>query len=158
MPLVRRLDLVASVHCVQRTRDVAMRAMQSAGRPELGGCLRAAAAGGAMNRRAGTRSSDGASHGRNTRKLSRSVSERLEELDCDPIADMVRLARDESLSPVLRARMIAELATYVAPRRKSVDLAGAEGTLLNLVPDFNMSGLTDQELQTLIDLLSKGQA
>jgi hypothetical protein len=70
---------------------------------------------------------------------------------------MVRLAKDESLSPVLRARMFAELTAYVAPRRKATDdLTGSDGKPLVLDENFNMSALTDEELQTLVDLLSKG--
>ena len=55
------------------------------------------------------------------------VQQRLAELDCDPIQGMALIAMDEGNPPELRARMFAELAQYVAPRLKSVELSGADG-------------------------------
>lgn len=50
------------------------------------------------------------------------VQQRLAELGCDPIEGMARLAMDEGNPPDLRGRMYAELAQYVAPKRKALDL------------------------------------
>ena len=83
------------------------------------------------------------------------VEERLREPGCDPIAGMAKLAQDETLPTVLRARIFAELAHYVAPRVKAADLTGADGIPLELMTDFNMEVLTDQELETLAYLLNK---
>ena len=52
------------------------------------------------------------------------VAERLAELDCDPFEGMVRIAMDESAPIEVRARMHAELAQYVAPKRKAVEVTG----------------------------------
>lgn len=51
------------------------------------------------------------------------VAERLAALGCDPIEGMARLAMDDSVAPELRGRMYAELAQYVAPKRKALDVA-----------------------------------
>jgi hypothetical protein len=68
---------------------------------------------------------------------------------------MAKLAQDETIPAVLRARMFAELATYIAPRRKATDLTGTDGKPLDMEFEFNRDALTDQELQMLHDLLLK---
>ena len=56
---------------------------------------------------------------------------------------------------LLRARMFAELATYIAPRAKATDLTGPDGKVLDLMGDWNVDFLTDGELETLIALMGK---
>jgi len=68
---------------------------------------------------------------------------------------MAKLAQDETVPTVLRARLLSELAHYVAPRARAVDLTGADGIPLELMTDFDMEALTDQELETLAYLLNK---
>ncbi len=51
------------------------------------------------------------------------VIEKLQLLGCDPLAGMAQLAMDPSNSPELRGRMYAELAQYVAPKRKALEMA-----------------------------------
>ena len=46
---------------------------------------------------------------------------RLEELGCDPIEGMVRIANDPDVSPELRGKMFAELAGYIHPKRRAVE-------------------------------------
>lgn len=60
------------------------------------------------------------------------VAERLAALGCDPIEGMARLAMDESVAPELRGRMFAELAQYVAPKRKALDVASASHQPVNI--------------------------
>lgn len=50
------------------------------------------------------------------------VQERLRELDCDPIEGMARIAMDERNAPELRGRMFAELAAYLAPKRRAIEV------------------------------------
>ena len=69
-------------------------------------------------------------------KLAREVAAKLEELKCDPIEGMVRLARDKNNTPELRGKMYAELAQYVYPKRKSVEHSGPGGAPIEL----NVSG------------------
>lgn len=51
------------------------------------------------------------------------VADRLAALGCDPIEGMAKLAMDECSPPELRGRMYAELAQYIAPKRKSLDVS-----------------------------------
>ena len=57
-------------------------------------------------------------------------------LNCDPFAGMVKLAQDESLDPSLRGRMYAELAQYIMPKRKSVEMEAKVETVEVKGPDF----------------------
>ena len=91
------------------------------------------------------------------RNEAETVAERLRQLDCDPIAGMVKLAQDEAIPAMLRARMFVELTRYIVPHRKAVDLTGADGGALDVTAGFNMSALSDQELETLVVLLKKGE-
>jgi hypothetical protein len=47
---------------------------------------------------------------------------------CDPIEGMARIAMDERADLSIRAQMIKELASYVAPKRRAVEMK-AEGQL-----------------------------
>ena len=62
------------------------------------------------------------------------VIERLEALGCDPIEGMARIAMDMTTPVEVRARMFAELAGYVAPKRKAVEHNGAGGFQIVLSP------------------------
>jgi hypothetical protein len=57
-------------------------------------------------------------------KRTQAVAELLAEMDCDPIAGMAHIALDEANSVELRAKMFAELAQYVAPKRRAVEHSG----------------------------------
>jgi len=59
-------------------------------------------------------------------KMTQLIFEKLTELGCDPIEGMAHIAMD-TLNPLeVRARMFAELAQYVAPKRKSVEIASED--------------------------------
>jgi hypothetical protein len=60
-------------------------------------------------------------------KRTIAVTEKLEALDRDPIEGMARVAMDESQPIRLRAQMYKELAQYVAPKRKAVEVTGEDG-------------------------------
>ena len=83
------------------------------------------------------------------------VDEQLRKLNCDPIAGMAKLTQDDAVPVVLRARMFAELATYIAPRRKAMELSGPNGGPIDLEDSLNYSLLSVSELQTLAALLDK---
>jgi hypothetical protein len=55
---------------------------------------------------------------------TREVAELLESLDCNPIEGMVKIAENPENPPELRGRMYAELAHYVFPKRKSIEVSG----------------------------------
>ena len=56
-------------------------------------------------------------------RKTQEISALLESLGCNPIDGMAKIAMDEKHSPELRGRMYAELAQYVYPKRKAVELA-----------------------------------
>ena len=55
-------------------------------------------------------------------KRTQQVAELLLELDCDPIRGMAEIAANKRHPIELRAKMYAELAHYVHPKRKAVDV------------------------------------
>ena|SRR3989442_1928650 len=55
-------------------------------------------------------------------KRTQDARELLEGLGCEPLAGMARIAMDEEQDIELRARMYAELAPYLYPRRKSIEV------------------------------------
>ena len=55
------------------------------------------------------------------------VAATLRRLGCDPIAGMARIALSDDAGIDLRARMFAELAQYVAPKRKATEVTGPGG-------------------------------
>ena len=60
-------------------------------------------------------------------KRTLEISARLAELSCDPIEGMARLAMDSKNTPELRGRMFSELAQYVYPKRKAVEVSAQGG-------------------------------
>lgn len=54
-------------------------------------------------------------------KRTLDVAEKLAKFGCDPILGMARIARDKNSSPELRGRMLAELAQYIAPKRRAIE-------------------------------------
>ena len=60
-------------------------------------------------------------------KATVEVQQRLSELGVDPIEGMARIAMDPEATLELRGRMFAELAAYIAPKRKAVEHTGADG-------------------------------
>jgi hypothetical protein len=60
-------------------------------------------------------------------KRTLDVIDRLQELRCDPIEGMAKIALDPQNPVELRARMFSDLAQYVAPKRRAIDHSGSEG-------------------------------
>jgi len=111
-------------------------------------------------------------------KLTQEVQHRLAELGCDPIAGMARIAEDVTpclvcthglledgrvcgqcqgtgklqSPPELRGRMYAELAQYVAPKRKAIEVSGPDGGAIELSP-----ARREQILQRAALMLEEGQ-
>lgn len=55
-------------------------------------------------------------------KATQLIIDKLDALGCDPINGMAQIALDKCNAPELRARMFAELAQYIAPKRKAVEI------------------------------------
>tara|TARA_R100000458_G_C8270903_1_gene245624 strand:- start:379 stop:669 length:291 start_codon:yes stop_codon:yes gene_type:complete len=56
-------------------------------------------------------------------KRSKEIQERLDAMDVDPIEGMAMIASDPTITPELKFQCFKELAQYVAPKRKSVDVS-----------------------------------
>jgi hypothetical protein len=61
------------------------------------------------------------------------VIERLAALRCDPIVGMACITMDEKAPPAIRARMYAELAQYIAPKRKALEHSAEPGFIEGLL-------------------------
>ena len=59
-------------------------------------------------------------------KRTQEAAQILDELGCNPIRGMAEITMSESHPVELRARMFIELAHYVYPKRKTVDVRVAE--------------------------------
>ncbi len=60
-------------------------------------------------------------------KQTAELVERLEALGCNPIEGMAQLALNVENTPELRGRMFAELAGYLYPKRKAVEVKSDDG-------------------------------
>jgi hypothetical protein len=62
-------------------------------------------------------------------KRTQDVIERLNELGCDPIEGMAKIAAQAMTEGelMLAGQMYKELAQYVAPKRKAIEMTGANG-------------------------------
>jgi len=57
-------------------------------------------------------------------KKTQAVADMLAEMNCNPVEGMARIAQDETAPVAVRAAMYRELAQYVFPKRRSVEIAG----------------------------------
>lgn len=60
-------------------------------------------------------------------KRTADVMGRLEALGCDPLEGLAKIATDATTDTTLRARVLADLLPYLYPKRKSLELTGADG-------------------------------
>ena len=60
------------------------------------------------------------------------VAEKLAALGCDPISGMARIAMDENNSPETRGRYYSELAQYLYPKRKPVEVPNEQGLVIHV--------------------------
>lgn len=57
-------------------------------------------------------------------KRTQEIEEKLAALGCDPIEGMAKIAKNPKNTAELRGKMFAELAQYVAPKRKAIEHSG----------------------------------
>jgi len=79
------------------------------------------------------------------------LAERLEALDCDPVARLANLANDPDLDPAIRARCCIELMAYLYPKRKAIEFTEIEQPEPDDRPDLGY--LTTDELETMSTIL-----
>lgn len=65
-------------------------------------------------------------------KRTLNVEETLAKLGLNPIEQMARFVLDESLDMTHRVKLVAELANYIAPKRKAVEMSGDLNATLTL--------------------------
>lgn len=58
-------------------------------------------------------------------KRTADVAELLNALGCDPVEGMARIAMNEAHAPEIRGKMYAELAGYLFPKRKALEVKDA---------------------------------
>ena len=78
-------------------------------------------------------------------KRTQEIQERLEMLQCDPIEGMAMIANDTSLDHGLRLQAMKELAQYIAPKRKAVDMATTFDGSVN-IEVVKFSDIAEQEV------------
>jgi hypothetical protein len=60
------------------------------------------------------------------------LARKLTKLGCDPIEGLAKLALDPATETSLKVRCFAELAQYIYPKRKAVDLVSPEDSELRV--------------------------
>ena len=65
-------------------------------------------------------------------KATLAAAEKIEALGCDPLEGMARIAMDKRNSPELRGRMFSELAQYMYPKRKAVEVIDEQATEISV--------------------------
>ena len=65
-------------------------------------------------------------------RRTQNIEEKLDAMGCDPILGMAKIAIDSRQPIELRAAMFKELAQYVAPKRKAIEVSGPDGDALTL--------------------------
>lgn len=69
----------------------------------------------------------GGRHAGTPNKRTTELMDRLESLGCDPVEGMAQIAMNPANAPELRGRMFAELAGYLYPKRKAVEVKSDDG-------------------------------
>ena len=80
-------------------------------------------------------------------KNNQSIMDKLAELDCDPLEGMAKIAKAAMAEGefVLAGTMFKELAQYIAPKRKSIEMSGEMG--IDIYADI-MVGFRDIPIDT----------
>ncbi len=67
-----------------------------------------------------------------TCRLSADVRLKLQELGFDPIVGMVTIAQDPTTERAIVVRVASELAQYVYPKRRAVEISGIDGAAIEV--------------------------
>lgn len=76
-------------------------------------------------------------------KATKEVIDRLKELNCDPIEGMAKIAQTalDSDDLQLAGQMYKELAQYVAPKRKAIEVTGNNGDDIQIQGNVTFVGI-----------------
>jgi hypothetical protein len=73
-------------------------------------------------------------------RATRTLKEKLDTIDCDPVLELTKIAMDEKNSIEIRVRCLIEIAPYVHPKRKPVDLSSDQPTVINVNTKLDPGG------------------
>lgn len=86
------------------------------------------------------------------------AAEKLAALGLCPLEGMAALALDQTNSPELRGRMMAELAQYLYPKRKASEVSGPDGGAVTIqAAELDVSRLSRDERTALRTILSRAE-
>lgn len=73
-------------------------------------------------------------------KRSQNIHEQLKALDCDPIEGMAKIAEAamKEADYTLAGNMYKELAQYIAPKRKAIEVSGVDGDDIGIDGKFTI--------------------
>jgi hypothetical protein len=76
-------------------------------------------------------------------KATKDVAEKLEALGCDPIVGLAEFAMDRRKTDEIRVRCYIELAQYLHPKRKPVDISIEQPTVMNVTTNLDLTPDSD---------------
>ena len=82
-------------------------------------------------------------------RVTRLIAETLQAEHVDPIIGMARMAKNTKLAPELRFRAYAQLAEYLHPKRKAVELSAPGGGPVELA---DVSSAKDRILRRIAEM------
>jgi hypothetical protein len=68
------------------------------------------------------------------------LQERLEAVDCDPLLELARIAMNANNPIEIRVRCFSEIAPYVDPKRKPVEISTDQPAVINVYTAIDPGG------------------
>ena len=68
------------------------------------------------------------------------LTAKLEAISCDPLMELAKIGMDHQNPIDIRVRCFRELASYVYPKRKPVDISSDQSTEFNVNTNLDLSG------------------
>jgi hypothetical protein len=65
------------------------------------------------------------------------LKEQLDALGCDPLVELAKIAMNKKNAVEIRARCLSEIAPYIYPKRKPVDMASDQSVVINVNTKFD---------------------
>lgn len=74
------------------------------------------------------------------------LREKLDEIGCDPLIELAKIAMDKKKSDEIRVRCFSEIAAYIYPRPKPIDLSSDQPSVPTFITNLD-PGNSDAEDQ-----------
>jgi len=68
------------------------------------------------------------------------LKEKLETIGCDPLLELAKIAMSEKYPIEIRVRCLSEIAPYMYPKRKPVDLSSDKSAVINVNTTLDLGG------------------